>query len=167
MQNLIYEWVNFSRFSQIWAKIGSNIGKFRWFCSKLGQLVCEWVTFSWKIGICMSLLSNSLVAHPYPNQTWVPQGTHTDRYYTHILHNSSHNSYTQLSTKPCVAVPWSEKEWIIKIENNKQSTGFPKIKGPFLKMLLILTKFKNAQNWDWFVEIYTCKDKISNIKRGN
>ena len=23
------------------------------------------------------------------------------------------------------------------------------------------------QNWDWFVEIYTCEDKFSSMKRGN
>ena len=28
MQNLIYEWVDTSQFSQIWAKIGSNLRKF-------------------------------------------------------------------------------------------------------------------------------------------
>ena len=28
MQNLVYEWVYFSKFSQIWAKIGSNLRKF-------------------------------------------------------------------------------------------------------------------------------------------
>ena len=37
-----------------------NFGKNRWFCSKFGPqldwLVYEWVTFSWKIGICMGLL---------------------------------------------------------------------------------------------------------------
>ena len=33
--------------------------------------------FSWKIGICMGLLSNSMAAPPYQNQTWVPPGTFT------------------------------------------------------------------------------------------
>ena len=54
-KNLVYEWVDFSKVPQIWAKIGSNLRKFwekRWFCSKFGQkldrLVYEWVTFSWK-----------------------------------------------------------------------------------------------------------------------
>ena len=28
MQNLVYEWVDFSKFGQIWAKIGSNLRKF-------------------------------------------------------------------------------------------------------------------------------------------
>ena len=28
MQNLVYEWIDFSKFSQIWAKIGSNLRKF-------------------------------------------------------------------------------------------------------------------------------------------
>ena len=31
----------------------------------------EWITFSWKIGICMCLLSNSAAAYPYQNQTWL------------------------------------------------------------------------------------------------
>ena len=38
MQNLVYEWVDFSKFGQIWAKIGSNLRKFlekkKEFCSK-------------------------------------------------------------------------------------------------------------------------------------
>ena len=38
----------------------------------MAQLVYEWVTFSWKIGICMGLLSNLTAARPYQNQTWVP-----------------------------------------------------------------------------------------------
>ena len=28
MQNLVYEWVDFSKFGQIWVKIGSNLRKF-------------------------------------------------------------------------------------------------------------------------------------------
>ena len=28
MQNFVYEWVDFSSFSQIWAKINSNLRKF-------------------------------------------------------------------------------------------------------------------------------------------
>ena len=39
---------------------------------QLGHLVYEWVTFSWKIGICMGLLSNSTAVYSYQNQTWVP-----------------------------------------------------------------------------------------------
>ena len=38
---------------------------------KLGRLVYEWVTFSWKNGICTGLLSNSAASHPCQNQTWV------------------------------------------------------------------------------------------------
>ena len=60
-------------------KIGSNLRKFwkNWVIlhkifPKSGQMVYEWVTFSWKIGICMGLLSNSVVACPYQNQIWVP-----------------------------------------------------------------------------------------------
>ena len=79
MQNLIYCWVDFSKLPQTWAKIGSNLRRYwkmGWFCSKLGpkldRLIYEWVTFSWKIGICTGLLSNSVAAHPHQNQTWVP-----------------------------------------------------------------------------------------------
>ena len=38
----------------------------------MGRLVYEWVAFSWKTGICTGLLSNSVEAHPYQNQTWLP-----------------------------------------------------------------------------------------------
>ena len=71
---VVYEWVNFSKFSPIWAKIaGWNLWTLWkiWLIllkmSGLGRLVYEWVTFSWKIGICMGLLSNAC-----QNQTWVP-----------------------------------------------------------------------------------------------
>ena len=40
---------------------------------KIGPIGYEWATFSWKKkGICMGLLSKSMVAHPYQTQTWVP-----------------------------------------------------------------------------------------------
>ena len=79
MQNLVYEWVDFSKFGQIWAKIGWNLRKF-WkklvilfkIWPKIGPIGIWMVTFSWKTGICMGLLSNSVAAHPYQNQTWVP-----------------------------------------------------------------------------------------------
>ena len=81
MQNLVYEWVDFPNVPLIWAKIGSNLRTFwknRVILIKIWPkngpiaLVYEWVTFSWKIGIYMGLLSNSVVAHPYQNQTRVP-----------------------------------------------------------------------------------------------
>ena len=72
MQILVYEWVVFSKFSQIWAKIGKIGWCYLQFGPKSGQLVYEWVIFSWKIGIYMGLLSNSVAACPYQNQTWVP-----------------------------------------------------------------------------------------------
>ena len=52
---------------QIWCKIGSIE-------------LYEWVTFSWKIGTCMGLLSNSAAAHPYQNQTWVPPSHQVSQY---------------------------------------------------------------------------------------
>ena len=74
MNGLIFQM--FPKFESNLAQIQENFGKIGWFCSKFGQkmdrLVYERVTFSWKIGICMGLLSNSVVAHPYQNQTWVP-----------------------------------------------------------------------------------------------
>ena len=86
---LVYEWplikctiwyMNGLIFQNL-AKFGSNLRKFctklvicSKFGQKLGQLVYEWVTFSWKTGICVGLLSNSVAAHPYQNQTWVPPG---------------------------------------------------------------------------------------------
>ena len=81
MQNLIYEWVDFSKYSQIWAKIGSNLRKFvkNWVIllktwPKIGPIGIWMGEFSWKIGICMGLLSNSTEACSYQNQTWVPPG---------------------------------------------------------------------------------------------
>ena len=58
------------------SQIEENFRKIGWFWSKIGpklnQLVYEWVTFSWKIEICMGLLSNSVVTHPYQNvPPWV------------------------------------------------------------------------------------------------
>ena len=47
MQNLVYEWVDFFK---IWPNLSQNCSKFS---SKLGRLVYEWVTFSWKTGICL------------------------------------------------------------------------------------------------------------------
>ena len=74
---LVYEWplikckiwyMNGAIF-KIWPNLSQNWLKFKkiW-----GRLVYEWVTFSWKTGICMGLLSNSVAAHPYQNQIWVP-----------------------------------------------------------------------------------------------
>ena len=73
------EWVNFSIFFQImiqnWVKFKNILEKLGWFYlrfgPKLSRLVHEWVNFSWKIGICMGPLSNSVAAHPYQNQTRV------------------------------------------------------------------------------------------------
>ena len=56
---------------RIWYMNGSIFQNFPKFEPKLGRLVYEWVTFSWKIGICMGLLSNFAAAPPYQNQTQV------------------------------------------------------------------------------------------------
>ena len=47
------------------------------FDPKLGRLANEWVTFPWKIGICMGLLSKSAAARLYHYQTWTPPGLTT------------------------------------------------------------------------------------------
>ena len=70
----------FFKIRQNWLKLKKILdknGNFSKFGPKLGRLVYEWVTFSWKTGICMGLFSNSVAAHPYQNQTWVPPGMHS------------------------------------------------------------------------------------------
>ena len=73
MQNLVH--VNGSIFP-IFPKFEQKLAKFKkiWvillkISPKIGQIGNEWVTFSKKIGICIGLLSNPTVAHPYQNQT--------------------------------------------------------------------------------------------------
>ena len=82
-QPLVYEWSfikckfwyelflisqHFPKLDKIGSKL-KKIFKTGWFCSKFcqifGQLVYEWVHFSWKISICMGLLSNSAIERPY------------------------------------------------------------------------------------------------------
>ena len=72
-------WVLFQNLAKFESKLAqivttfSTIWRFWWkFSPKFDQLVYEWVAFTWNIGICMGLLSNSVAAHPYQNQTWVP-----------------------------------------------------------------------------------------------
>ena len=77
---LVYEWIWYMNRSifQNFPKIGSSLRAFWENCVILLKIQpkieqCQigiWVTFSLKI--CMGLLSNSGVAHPYQNQTWVP-----------------------------------------------------------------------------------------------
>ena len=69
MENLIYEWVDFSKFAQNWLKFKKIFEKSGDFAQNLaqncqGRLAYEWVTFSWKIGTCMGLLSNSVAVGP-------------------------------------------------------------------------------------------------------
>ena len=78
-QNLVYKWVDFSKFFQIWAKMGSNLRKFwkNWaillkIWPKVGPFGIWMGHFFFKIGISMGQLSNFAVARPYHNQTWVP-----------------------------------------------------------------------------------------------
>ena len=73
------KWVNFSKFSQVWAKISSNLRTFLnnrvILLKNLVQNQSDWYmngSVLLKIGFCMGLLSNLAVAHTYQNQTWVP-----------------------------------------------------------------------------------------------
>ena len=67
---------NSPKFEPKFVQIKENFGKIKWFSSyfgpKMGHLVYEWTTFSWKIGICIGLLSNFAATHSYQNQTWEP-----------------------------------------------------------------------------------------------
>ena len=67
--NLSQNWLKFKKIFEKSGDFAQNLGKFG---PKLCRLVYKWVTFSWKIGICMGLLSNFAAAHPYQNQSWVP-----------------------------------------------------------------------------------------------
>ena len=79
MQNLVYEWVDFSKFGQIWAKIGSNSGKFGkkfvilfkiW--PKIGPISIWMGYFFLKNWYLYGSTFKFRAAHPYQNQTWVP-----------------------------------------------------------------------------------------------
>ena len=64
-QNLSQKWLKLIKFWKNWVIL-----------LKIGPIgIYKWVTFSWKIGTCMGLLSNSVKTHPCQNQTWVPSGT--------------------------------------------------------------------------------------------
>ena len=77
---LVYEWVNFSKCPQIWAKIGSKFttfwGEKRDFAENLGQNWADWYmkgSLFLKKWYLYDLLSNSAATHLYQNQTWVPR----------------------------------------------------------------------------------------------
>ena len=58
---MVYEWVDFSKFSQIWAKIGSNLRNFR----KLGDFAQD-LAQNWMGHFFLGLPSNSALAVPPP-----------------------------------------------------------------------------------------------------
>ena len=71
MRNLVYKWIDFSKFPNLSQNFGKN-----WLISlkilgRIGRIVYEGVTFFLKkwVFVSMGLLSNSVVAHPYQNQT--------------------------------------------------------------------------------------------------
>ena len=71
----MYEWAIFLQFylNLNWLKSKKNPVILLKILRKIGPIGYEWATFSWKKkGICMGLLSKSMVAHPYQTQTWVP-----------------------------------------------------------------------------------------------
>ena len=68
MQNLVYEWVDFSKFGQIWAKIGSNLRKYLFkIWPKIGPTGIWMGYFFLKTGICMGLLQILWRHTPKPN----------------------------------------------------------------------------------------------------
>ena len=78
MPNLVYERVNFSKFSHMWAE---NFGKFRWFClkcsPKLAGFKYEWIIFCEKlifVQVCFQIPQPAV--QTYQNQTQVPPGNH-------------------------------------------------------------------------------------------
>ena len=98
MQNLVYEWVDFSKFSQIWAKICSNLRKFwknwaillkiwpkiethgTWFCY-----------FSWIVGIYLSWVYFQIPRRhilPKPNLS-------TPRNYTQFVWYTNRRKYSK------------------------------------------------------------------------
>ena len=75
------DWVNFSKFSQIWAEVGSNLTKFEEKKSGnfgqiwpkiLGRLLYQWVNFFQKLVYVWVHFHTFKfpAAHPYQNQTW-------------------------------------------------------------------------------------------------
>ena len=61
----------FSNFSQNWLKFKKILEKLGDFAQNLANWYMNG-SLSWKIGICMGLLSNFAAPRPYQNQTWVP-----------------------------------------------------------------------------------------------
>ena len=53
MQIMVYKWVSFQFLKKMKEKKLGNFGQ------NLGLLEYEWVTFSWKVGICVGRISNS------------------------------------------------------------------------------------------------------------
>ena len=91
MQNLVL-----GRFFKIWLnwKILEEIGNFHSkFGPKLGRMVYEWVTFSWKTA---GLLSNSVAARPYQNQTeYPPPPDSYSQNQNEVLKMSSYHSWNR------------------------------------------------------------------------
>ena len=86
MPNLVYKWVDFSKFPQTWAKIGLDLRKFQKNCvillkilpkiKQIGTLMGQYFLKTWYLlGIFIGLLSKSAAAHPYqkPNLS-IPWG---------------------------------------------------------------------------------------------
>ena len=74
--NLVYKWVDFSKFPQTWAKIGLDLRKFWKNCvillkilpkiKQIGTLMGHYFLKTWYLlGTFIGLLSKSAAAHPY------------------------------------------------------------------------------------------------------
>ena len=122
MQNLVYEWVDFSKFSQIWAnKFKKLFEKIGWFCFKFrpksGQLVNEWVTFLEKLVFVWVYFQiprrhvptkTKLECPPGPkfdfsallkNRTWWFESTYTNNTYSNKLRKEELKSNYSSGTK--------------------------------------------------------------------
>ena len=64
----------FPNSSQYWLKFRKNRMILLKIWPKIGPMGIWMDHLFLRIGICMGQLSNSAVAHPYQNQTWVPPG---------------------------------------------------------------------------------------------
>ena len=112
---------NFPNMNQNWFKFWKNRVILLTSGPKLSRLVYKWVTFSWKIGICMVLLSNSVAAHPYQNQTWVPPwiiGAHRWQL-THEKERKKQNKTKQNKTKQKKKNSMGCKWWCLNYPNSR------------------------------------------------
>ena len=84
MQNWVFEWVNFSKFSQIWAKIGSNL-KF----GKMGDFAKNWA--DWYMKLVVVWVYDQILQRHVPAKTKLEYPSPPDTYpLTPHLHKTLH-----------------------------------------------------------------------------